>query len=286
MSDWYQIENEFLTIQVITKGAEMKRFYNRIYLEELLWTGEEKIWNRSAPVLFPIVGKLVKDQFRFQEKAYTLAQHGFARDMEFQCVKAEVHECEFAINANQTTFAQYPFLFELKVNYLLIGPRVNITYTVNNKDRQDIYFSIGAHPGFDTMNINDFNIQFEKSEDHYYLTTNGLLDKSKKINFKTNQLDLSEELFQNGALVFPKPRSTFIDLQNRVTNRSIRLSGIRVPFLGIWGKDHVPFVCLEPWHGVADLVSHNQELQEKLGIIKLPENEKFTFTYSMEVLNS
>jgi galactose mutarotase-like enzyme len=54
--------------------------------------------------------------------------------------------------------------------------------------------------------------------------------------------------------------------------------------LGIWGKEHLPFVCLEPWHGIADFINHDQNLENKEGIIKLAEGRGFSFTYTIEMI--
>jgi galactose mutarotase-like enzyme len=286
MSDWYQIENGFLTAQVTTKGAELKRLFHRAWNRELLWDGEDKAWERSSPILFPIVGKLKNDEYNFQGKSYNLSRHGFARDMDFNCTQADVHECEFSLSANSETFKNYPFLFELKAHFALEGPKLIIKYTVKNCDRQDIFFSIGAHPGFETSQIAEYAIQFEKTEEAYFLTKDGLLDNSQKVIFKNNRLELSKELFEKDALIFKKIKSTYIDLIHKPFQHVIRLSGIHAPYLGIWGKDAVPFICIEPWHGVADLVEHDQNLENKEGIIRLAENMEFVFTYAIESYHS
>lgn len=284
MSEWCQIENHLLTVQLTSKGAEMKRFFQHAWNRELLWLGDKKSWERSAPILFPIVGRLKNDEYNFKDKKYSLTQHGFARDMEFSCTRADAQECEFILSANRKTFDLYPFLFELKVHYSLEGAKLNIAYTVKNCDRQNIYFSLGAHPGFETPNIDEFEIHFEKEEEGYYLTKDGLLDLSQHILLKNRSLSLDKDLFAKGALVFKHPKSKHIDLVKKDLNQVIRLSATHMPYLGIWGKGEVPFVCLEPWHGVADLIDHDQNLETKEGIITLKENEEFSFRYSIEAI--
>jgi len=284
MSDWCQIENGSLTVQLTSKGAEMKRLFHRAWNKELLWSGEDKLWERSSPILFPIVGKLKENTYTFQDKTYVMAQHGFARDMEFICTQADVHECEFFLQATKESFAQYPFLFELKVHYSLEGTKIIVKHTVKNMDRQTIYFSIGAHPEFDNDKIGEYEIHFEKKEDAYFLTSDGLLDLEKKHIFKAANLSLSSEVFNNGALVFKQPKSKYIELRHIPSNHTIRLIGTDTPYLGIWGKEHTPFVCIEPWHGVSDLNTHNQDLTSKEGIIVLPENAEHIFSYEIEML--
>ena len=43
-----------------------------------------------------------------------------------------------------------------------------------------------------------------------------------------------------------------------------------------------PFVCIEPWQGVADLVSHNKDISEKEGMILLETGKEVTKSFTME----
>ena len=70
-----------LQIQVNTKGAELASI--KANGREYLWQGDPRYWGRRAPVLFPIIGKLANNTLRIDGKAYTMSQHGFARDTEF-----------------------------------------------------------------------------------------------------------------------------------------------------------------------------------------------------------
>ena len=70
-----------LKIKTVKKGAE---------LVSVLHDDIEKIhdgiegWNRHAPILFPIVGKLKDGKTIIDGKECFMGQHGFARDMEFE----------------------------------------------------------------------------------------------------------------------------------------------------------------------------------------------------------
>ena len=163
---------------------------------------------------------------------------------------------------------------------------LNIKHTVKNCDRQDILFSLGAHPGFATPHIDDFEIQFEKEEDVYYLTKDGLLDNSQKIMFREKRLSLTPDLFSNDALIFKKVKSNHIDLINKAHNQVIRVGAKHMPYWGIWGKENISFVCIEPWYGVADPMDHDQNIEKKEGIIRLAENQEFVFSYSIETFHA
>ena len=70
-----------LEIKTTSKGAELVSC--KLNGEEKIHDGES-FWNRHAPILFPIVGKLKDNQTEIEGKIYKMGQHGFARDMEFK----------------------------------------------------------------------------------------------------------------------------------------------------------------------------------------------------------
>lgn len=78
------ISNEQLTIQVSPHAAELCSIFANG--KEYLWQADPAFWKRHSPVLFPIVGSVWENQYRNEGIAYTLSQHGFARDMEFTLV--------------------------------------------------------------------------------------------------------------------------------------------------------------------------------------------------------
>jgi galactose mutarotase-like enzyme len=55
------------------------------------------------------------------------------------------------------------------------------------------------------------------------------------------------------------------------------------PYFGIWSKKGSPFVCLEPWYGLADSEDHNQELTEKEGILKLAGGKSWHAEWTVEL---
>jgi len=54
------------------------------------------------------------------------------------------------------------------------------------------------------------------------------------------------------------------------------------PFFGIWAARDAPFVCLEPWCGIADGIHHNQQLNEKEGINQLAPGAFFSKTWHVQ----
>ena len=82
------ISNSQLTATINTLGAELISLVknNKNYI----WQVDEKYWNKTSPVLFPIVGRLKNDSYSFNGKTYQLPRHGFARNMEFSFDKKAI----------------------------------------------------------------------------------------------------------------------------------------------------------------------------------------------------
>ena len=113
----YQLKNEELTLTVISAGAEMKSLKDNKTEQEYLWQADPKFWGRTSPVLFPIVGNYVQKQSVYEGKTYTLSQHGFARDMEFDLESQTENEIWFMLKDIDTTLEKYPFHFALHIGY-------------------------------------------------------------------------------------------------------------------------------------------------------------------------
>jgi galactose mutarotase-like enzyme len=283
MSEKYQLENNSMIVQISENGAEVKKIFSKAWGRDILWEGDDKTWNRSAPLLFPIVGKLTDNEYILKSKKFTMTQHGFARDSVFKCINKTDEEIILKLMASQETFKSYPFCFELKVKYQLKGNSLNTHVIIINDDRQDILFSIGAHPGFSTLNIGDYEIHFEATEKEYFRLSHGQVDWEKATLLNNKKIELSPQLFKEDALIFTNLKSQFVDLVNTKWKETIRVHS-KVPYWGIWGKSEVPFVCLEPWNGIADTLNHQKDFEEKEGIIRLPQGESFEFNYVIELI--
>ena len=67
------------------------------------------------------------------------------------------------------------------------------------------------------------------------------------------------------------------------TPHGLRMEFEDFPYFGIWAAKNAPFVCLEPWCGIADSVNTNQQLIEKEGINKLESGGSFEKTWMIEM---
>ena len=286
----YKISNKNIEAKINQKGAELcslKRI-NSDY--EYIWQANEKYWNRSSPILFPIVGKLIDDTYTYKDQSYYMSQHGFARDKNFELFKIEDDYICFKLTHDLDTLKIYPFKFELYIAYTLINSSIEISYKVVNKTNGELYFSIGGHPAFnweDELNKkNDFYFEFEDLDvlSSYVITKEGLSKNKININIESNKLFLSQELFKNDALIIDDLKTRYICFKNKRDERIVTVSFENCNYLGLWSKTSCDlFVCIEPWNGVADFINHNQKIEEKIGINSLQKNEIYNTKYTIEI---
>ncbi|HEX8608529.1 MAG TPA: aldose 1-epimerase family protein, partial [Pedobacter sp.] len=89
------LENDFIKAGFSTKGAELQQLLHIESGENYLWNGNAEFWGKYSPVLFPIVGGLKENTYRYNEESYKLSRHGFARDNEFSVEKQTRNELLF-----------------------------------------------------------------------------------------------------------------------------------------------------------------------------------------------
>ncbi len=285
------LENEKLRLKMNLTGAELTSVFNKKNKTEYLWQADPQFWGRHAPVLFPVVGRLKDDTFTYQGQSYSLGQHGFARNFDFKWHKKTEDTVSFMLASKSRTIKQYPFHFSLKITYTLTASTVKVTYQVVNTYHTPLYFSIGGHPGFSCPlhkgeKRSDYQLVFSEPETlDTQLIADGLRNGERQ-PFLDNEttIPLTDELFDNDALVFHNLKSNKISLQKDNTPVLV-FDFTGFPYLGIWSKNRKsPFVCIEPWFGVADEIAHNQDITQKEGILKLEAMENFECSYAFTIV--
>ncbi|KPI47209.1 aldose epimerase [Clostridioides difficile] len=286
------LQNEKLIIESNNSGAELTKIFSKRYNKDILWNGNKKYWGRQSPILFPIVGKLVDNETIIEENLYSMTQHGFARDMEFEIIDKGDTFISYKLTDNESTLEKYPYSFELIINYTLKDNSINIEWIVKNTDSKDIFFSIGGHPAFNLplFEQNDFSkyhLEFKKRSDVEKINLNtSFIDDITFIGDLKN-LQLSPELFKNDALIYTNIDE--VSICNNDGGKYITLSMQDFPLVGIWTPYYsetnstAPFLCIEPWYGLADSIHSNKIYKDKKFINKLGKGKIFTTSYSINI---
>lgn len=283
------LQNDYISASISPKGAELQSLKSMLTGMEYMWSGDAAYWGKHSPVLFPIVGSVKDDTYYYNNKKYSLPRHGFAREKEFLADKISNTQVVFTLQQSPETLAVYPFDFTLKLRYKLDGPKLSCTYEVENPSENDLLFSVGAHPAFAVpmvkgSNYTDYYLQFSEPETlNRWKLYNGLVEThSEVIETIKGRMALNPTLFYEDAIVLKHLQSNQITLASHVHAHGIHFNFNGFPFFGIWAAKDAPFLCLEPWCGITDSVSSNQQLVDKEGIITLGTNENWERTWSVE----
>lgn len=270
----YTLNNKTIALKVNTKGAEL---ISLLYKgKELLWQANDP-WKRTAPILFPIVGKLKNNQYRYLNAIYTLEQHGFARDKEWLCTSINVKQgkIQLELTDDDETFSKYPFHFSLITEYSFIDDNsIKIHFKVFNPHYNVLPFSIGFHPAFNTFNDLDNCQVFFKGHSislplKRTLLKDGLLSDEKEIISDDTNIKLQANLFENDAIVLENAGINEAILSNNNWNYQISIKS-NCNHWGIWTKPKCTnLVCIEPWMGIADNLNTNGDILNKKDIILL-----------------
>lgn len=286
------IENNQLIAIIAEHGAELQSLKSKENGIEYIWNGNPEYWGKHAPVLFPIIGALKNDEYRYRGKTYTMSKHGFARDLDFDVLDQEEDKVSFILSSTPETKKNYPFDFALIIHYELGGEGLTIRYEVQNKGEDEMFFSIGGHPAFNVpleegLSFEDYYLAFSPRKSRLILPLNGLyIDMDQRTLGQTNtNLALKHEMFSNDAVIYETKGLNAISICSEKSAHSVTLTYKDMPYVGIWSPypKESPFVCIEPWVGIADTMDASGELVEKLGIQQLAAHEIFQTKYAITV---
>ncbi len=283
------IENENLKVEISTFGAELQKIEYKKNGKNYLWNGDKAFWGRRAPVLFPVVGALKNKEYSYNGKVYQMGQHGFARDMEFEFLENADNSCWYALSSNAQTLEKYPFAFCLKIGYELCENTIKVKWEVENKDKQNMYFSIGAHPAF-CVPVEKRNECYLKFDTPNTLMNTGLENGlapvkneiNSKIDLENGYLKIFPELFKQDALILENHQVQEVSLCTPDKKSYVTVK-FDAPLVGIWSpyKENCPFVCIEPWYGRCDSIDFEGNLEQRKWQQELKLGEIFKAEYEI-----
>jgi len=278
-SPWITLRSDRLSVEVDPLGAQLSSLRDEAG-RDLLWNGDPSVWAGRAPLLFPIVGALAGGRYRLGPSSYALSRHGFARGKLFDVVESTTEQALFRLTADEATLAVYPFHFGLEVRFALQGTTLSLSAQIQNLGGDELFASVGFHPAFrwplpfDRPRASHF-IEFDDPEfaPIRRLDSQGLL-RPERIETPVSErlLVLEDTLFQDDVIIFDDLRSRSLTYGADAGPR-IRVSYPDAPYLGLWTKPGAPFICIEPWHGVADPVGFSGDFTAKPGVFGVAAGE-------------
>lgn len=282
-----QLQNEYLTAKFNEIGAELKSLM--MDGREYIWPGHPEIWKSSCPVLFPVCGGMKDNKYTYKGKEYPMTRHGFVRTRPFTVESLSDTRVVFLNKSDAETKEMYPFDYELRLVYTLQEKSVQIEYFVKNLTEDTMYFSIGSHEGYLTPGgVEDYDVIFPQKEtlNTYVLSGTILSNETMPILKEQAVLPIYEKYFMIDTLVFKDLQSKSATLRNWKTGRAIRVDFPDAENFMIWHNPGAPYLCLEPWNGVADIVGSSYAIEEKEGIRTLAAGETYHNTHTITIVDA
>ncbi|MGN1047802.1 MAG: aldose 1-epimerase family protein [Eubacteriales bacterium] len=285
----HTLKNSELTAVIDDFGAELTSV--RRGATEYIWQANPDFWNRHAPVLFPICGRLTDGKYTYRGKEYEMMLHGFARFSQFTAKQTAENELTFTLSSNDETRAQYPFDFVLNVVYRLVGAELVSDIIVKNTGKERLPFAVGLHTGFNVpieegTRFEDYRLTFSEdcSPDHL-IFSDTCYQTGKKSAFPVENgrvIPLRHDLFDRDAVCLARTADE-VTISSDKTERFVRFNYKNFPYLCIWHKPkcEAPYVCLEPWYGLPAFDSVVDDMDTKSDMFRMAAGDEKTFTYSI-----
>ena len=281
------IKNDYLTAKINEVGAELKSLVCND--TQYIWTGDERFWAGSAPLLFPICSGLKDDEYYLDGKKYTLQKHGYARFCKFEVENQVEDSVTFLLCSNEESLKQFPFRYELRVTYTLENKSLKVKYDVKNLSDDTMYFSIGAHEGYYCPEgIEEYDVILPEAEtlDSTVLEGNVLGNNKVRIIENSDRIALKYDYFAVDALVFKDMKARSAVLKNRNNGKAVKVTFEGCDYFLLWTKPDAPYICLEPWCGISDNKDTDKNFKTKEGIRQIAAGGNFVNEHSIEVLDN
>lgn len=289
----YSAENEFIKITVQETGAELCSLINKETGTEHIWQADPGIWASHAPNLFPVIGVLKDSKFHYEGREYEMPKHGFVRYNENVRLKEKAKDkLVFELIYSEESLKVYPFKFDFRIEFNLKGRSLEVKHHIINLGTREMYFFLGGHPAFNIClfegeEIRDYSIEFDQNMDlsRYLLNEEGLVSpQTEPVLDNDRKIRLTKKIFENDALIFKNIPSKKANLVSKKNGNILSVNYPDFKNLGIWAKPGAPYVCIEPWLGIADVEGTNQNLKNKEGIIKLAAENEFKADYTISIV--
>jgi len=221
--------------------------------------------------------------------------HGFVRHsvLERTCARdlGDAFELGYRLAASDETRASYPWEFELSIAYTLRAGRLDTTMTVRNEGGRPMPYQIGWHPGFRTPLVSGTKrdcrlclpagvVRWANDADCHLTGESAPVDGPGDFPLDEAQLDATYML--DLSAVPPARRvATIVDPDG---SAGVRVGFPDFPHLGLWSDADAPFLCIEPWQGIADPLGWQGDLRDKPGIVELAPGAAHSFRMDVRVV--
>ncbi|MBQ7386576.1 MAG: hypothetical protein IJW03_00230 [Clostridia bacterium] len=253
----YSITNGCISAQISDIGAELISVRGSDGFE-YIWGADETYWDKHAPLLFPVCGRLVDQKYVFSGKEYRMDIHGFAKDSKFTVKNRTDDSLTLELSSSETTREIYPFDFSLTAQFSLKDASLLVNFTVKNTGNSTLPYMLGWHPGFvleSDCPVSDFSLTFDRENIKLYPLQHGCFVSPSSCDYTLTDCKYfinDEQLAKVDTLIFRECGKS-VTLGSEHTAHSLTLEWSEtLPYFCIWKRPaaEARYVCLEPWSDV------------------------------------
>lgn len=261
-----ELSSSFLKARISSLGAELVSLHDSEDFERI--HQPDGLWNESAPLLFPIVGRMQDSCYLAGGEKHEMEIHGFLRKRDFEVESATSSS---AVLSYESSLEEgYPFSFRFTAGYKIVDNRLEISYQVKNKGQRDMYYALGFHPG----------LRLKKDISSYSLfpssfTENLMAPSCLSLEERRERAlgVLSHDLFDNDALVFVDVPSSYSLLEEGRSYVDFFVEGFDVLTLWHWPKREEDYICIEPCTAIPGYEGRQTRLEERKDYLLLHKGE-------------
>ncbi len=274
----YTLENDRFKVVLESMGAEIKSVWDKKLELEHMWSGDPAYWGKTAPFLFPFIGKLENGQFLHEGRVYPAEKHGFGQRVEYDVAERKEDAIRFHIRDTDATREKYPFSFVLEISYTLQEDGILEEWSVTNTGDKPMYFSLGGHAAFACpperagqktgrtgQRVRLYGVNPEAELYSLRINDRGVItEELLPVQLHNGSFAITEDLFAGDALIFDQEGITAAALCDGEGREYVRVE-CDAPVWGIWSHPDsaAGYVCLEPWYGICDFAGYKGELSQR-----------------------
>jgi len=232
-----------------------------LFQHDFFWDKNSRKTRGGIPFLFPICGRLERNgklgTYLYEEKLYEMSAHGFADKMPWNVLEQkDDSEITFELSDTEETLKQYPFKFNILLNYKITDNSLTATVTFKNTGEKAMPFYAGFHPYFFTKLEQKENILFNAAPTYsiqYNEKCNDVIGTkiSPELPLPITSPILTDLLMRvnknkEAELIFPN---------NYKINISSSNTEIDFPYIQLYTLNDEPFFCVEPWMGAPNTLN-------------------------------
>lgn len=285
-----QIQNNQVTVVIDPQGAQLKSIF--FQGREYLWQGNPASWDKRAPILFPVIGRMRDRQYDVNGVRYTIPPHGFANATLFAVTAQTDTAVVLTMESDAETRKMYPFDFKFSVSFALEGNKLVKHHLVENLGSGDLYYEVGGHDGFNVPfnegeQMDDCSIRIpgiEAFSPYEFDEAVTLQPKSREIAAPHGRIELKPATYGIDCVILedlPQRRAELLDGSGQLR---LALDFPDMDYVTLWTKTvdfDTNFICIEPWTTLPDADFVGRGLKEKAGIRRLAPGQQENLGYDI-----